>query len=73
MNNEELGENGLKIVYVIRAWINILNDELQKTLDDIFDTIISLCIRLFSGFIIFAIITYVLIKKNKLYLSENKS
>ena len=64
MNNEELGENGLKIVYVIRPWFKALNDELQKTLDEIFDIMISLCIGLFIGFIIFAVITYVLIWKN---------
>ena len=64
MNNEELGENGLKIVYVIRPWFKILNDELQQTLFDIFDRMISLCIGMFIGFIIFSVITYVLLWKN---------
>ena len=64
MDNEELGENGLKIVYVIRPWFKILNKELQKTLDNIFDKMISLCIGLFIGFIIFAVVIYVLVWKN---------
>jgi DNA repair photolyase len=64
MDNEELGENGLKIVYVIRPWFKILNEELQKTLDNIFDKMISLCIGLFIGFIIFAVVIYVLVWKN---------
>ena len=64
MNNEELGENGLKIVYVIRPWFNILNEELQSTLDNIFDNMISLCVGLFIGFIIFAVVIYVLAWKN---------
>ena len=64
MNNEELGENGLKIVYVIRPWFHILNEELQSTLDNIFDNMISLCVGLFIGFIIFAVVIYVLAWKN---------
>ena len=58
MDNEELGENGLKIVYVIRPWFKILNEELQLTLDNIFDNMISLCVALFVGFIIFAVVIY---------------
>ena len=64
MDNEELGENGLKIVYVIRPWFKILNEELQVTLDNIFDRMISLCIALFIGFLIFAVVIYVLVWKN---------
>jgi hypothetical protein len=64
LDNEELGENGLKIVYVIRPWFKILNEELQLTLDNIFDNMISLCIALFIGFIIFAVVIYVLVWKN---------
>ena len=64
MDNEELGENGLIIVYVIRPWFQILNKELQITLDIIFDNIISLCVALFVGFIIFAVVIYVLVWKN---------
>ena len=64
MDNEELGENGLKIVYVIRPWFKILNEELQLTLDNIFDNMISLCVALFVGFIIFAVVIYVLVWKN---------
>ena len=64
MDNEELGENGLKIVYVIRPWFKILDEELQKTLDAIFDNMISLCVALFVGFIIFAVVIYVLVWKN---------
>ena len=30
MDNEELGENGLIIVYVIRPWFKILNEELDR-------------------------------------------
>ena len=64
LDNEELGENGLKIVYVIRPWFKILNEELQITLDNIFDKMISLCIALFIGFFIFAVVIYVLVWKN---------
>ena len=64
LDNEELGENGLKIVYVIRPWFKILNGELQLTLDNIIDNMISLCIALFIGFIIFAVVIYVLVLKN---------
>ena len=64
LDNEELGENGLKIVYVIRPWFKILNGELQLTLDNIIDNMISLCIALFIGFIIFAVVIYVLVWKN---------
>ena len=71
MDNEELGENGLKIVYVIRPWFQILNEELQKTLDVIFDNMISLCIILFIVFIIFAVVTYVLVWKNIEFKLEN--
>ena len=59
-----MGENGLKIVYVIRPWFKILNGELQLTLDNIIDNMISLCIALFIGFIIFAVVIYVLVWKN---------
>jgi hypothetical protein len=64
LDNEELGENGLKFVYVIRPWFKILNEELQITLDNIFDKMISLCIALFIGFFIFAVVIYVLVWKN---------
>ena len=64
MDNEELGENGLKIVYVIRPWFKILNEELQITIDNIFDNMLSLCITLFIIFIIFAVVIYVLVWKN---------
>ena len=71
IDNEELGENGLVIVYVIRPWFKILNEELQKTLDNIFDRMISLCIGLFIGFIIFAVVIYSLIWKNVEFKLEN--
>ena len=64
MDDEELGENGLKIVYVIRPWFQKLNEELQKTLDGIFDKMILLCLALFISFLIGAIVIYVLIWKN---------
>jgi len=64
MDNEELGENGLKIVYVIRPWFKILNEELQITIDNIFDNMLSLCITLFIIFIIFAVVIYVLVWRN---------
>jgi hypothetical protein len=64
MNDEELGENGLKIVYVIRPWFEILNNELEKTLDKIFDNMILLCLSLFISFIIGAIVIYSVIWKN---------
>ena len=64
MDNEELGENGLKIVYVIRPWYQQLNDELNKTLENIFDNMIFLCLCLFIGFFVGAIVIYALIWKN---------
>ena len=64
MNNEELGENGLKIVYVIRPWFDILNNELQNTLENIFEKMILLCLCLFIGFFVGAIVIYALIWKN---------
>ena len=64
MNDEELGENGLKIVYVIRPWFKILNDELRKTLESIFDRMILLCLCMFIGFLVGSIVIYVLIWKN---------
>ena len=64
MNNEELGENGLKIVYVIRPWFDILNKELQNTLENIFEKMILLCLCLFIGFFVGAIVIYALIWKN---------
>ena len=64
MTDEELGENGLKIVYVIRPWFKLLNDELQDTLENIFDSMILLCLSLFISFLIAAIVIYVLIWKN---------
>ena len=64
MDNEELGENGLKIVYVIRPWYKQLNEELNRTLENIFDNMIFLCICLFIGFFVGAIVIYALIWKN---------
>jgi hypothetical protein len=64
MDNEELGENGLKIVYVIRPWYEQLNEELNKTLENIFDNMIFLCLCLFIGFFVGAIVIYALIWKN---------
>ena len=64
MDNEELGENGLKIAYVIRPWFELLNDELKKTLDNIFDKMILLCLALFISYLIGAVVIYALIWKN---------
>ena len=64
MDDEELGENGLKIVYVIRPWFRLLNEELQNTLEKIFDKMILLCLCLFIGFLVGCIVIYVLIWKN---------
>jgi hypothetical protein len=64
LDNEELGENGLKIVYVIRPWFKQLNEELDNTLKDIFDKMIFLCICLYIGFFVDAIVVYALIWKN---------
>jgi hypothetical protein len=64
LDNEELGENGLKIVYVIRPWFKQLNEELDNTLKDIFDKMIFLCICLYIGFFVGAIVVYALIWKN---------
>ena len=64
MDDEELGENGLKIVYVIRPWFNLLNDELHTTLDNIFDKMILLCMALFISYLISAVVIYSLIWKN---------
>jgi len=64
MDDEELGENGLKIVYVIRPWFELLNGELQKTIENIFDRMILLCLGLFISFLIGAIVIYLLIWKN---------
>ena len=64
MDNEELGENGLKIAYVIRPWFRLLNDELKNTLDNIFDKMILLCLALFISYLIGAVVIYALIWKN---------
>ena len=64
MNDEELGENGLKIVHVIRPWFKLLNEELQKTIENIFDKMILLCLALFISFLIGAVVIYALIWKN---------
>ena len=64
MTDEELGENGLKIVYVIRPWFDILNNELQKTMEDVFDKMILLCLALFISFLVGAVVIYALIWKN---------
>ena len=64
MTDEELGENGLKIVYVIRPWFDILNKELQKTMEDVFDKMILLCLALFISFLVGAVVIYALIWKN---------
>ena len=70
MTDEELGENGNKIVYVIRPWFKLLNNELQKSLDHIFDKMILLCLGLFISFIIGVIVIYLLIWKNIEYQLE---
>ena len=44
MTDEELWENGNKIVYVIRPWFKLLNNELQTTIEHIFDKMILLCL-----------------------------
>ena len=64
MDDEELGENSLKIVHVIRPWFKLLNEELQKTIENIFDKMILLCLALFISFLIGAVVIYALIWKN---------
>ena len=61
LDNEELGENGLKIVYVIRPWFKQLNQQLDNTLEEIFDNMIFLCVCLYIGFFVGAIVVYALI------------
>jgi hypothetical protein len=64
MNDEELGENGLKIVYVIKPWFEVINQELKDTLENIFDRMILLCLCMFIGFLVGSIVIYALIWKN---------
>ena len=63
-DNEEVAENGLKIVYVIRPWFNIINQALENAFDKIFDKMILLCLFLFISFLAAGIVIYMLVWKN---------
>ena len=63
-DNEEIAENGMKIVYVIRPWFNIINQALENAFDKIFEKMILLCLFLFISFLAGAIVIYALVWKN---------